>query len=174
MIYAGIGSRETPADVLNLMCRVANRLARDGYTLRSGNAPGADQAFADGHLMAGGAPIEIYLPWPNFEKDFIDAWGAEIVRRSRPQPEAYKIAEFFHPAWGRLSRGGRALQARNVHQIVGPEVHVPVLPEFVLCWTKGGRGGGGTGQALRMARTYGVEICDLAFSDQRSRWQAVV
>ena len=47
-IYAGIGSRETPPKVLDLMTRLAQTLARDGWHLHSGGAHGADTAFADG------------------------------------------------------------------------------------------------------------------------------
>jgi hypothetical protein len=33
--YAGIGSRSTPNDILELMKEIAFRLAREGWTLRS-------------------------------------------------------------------------------------------------------------------------------------------
>ncbi len=35
LLYAGIGSRETPAPVLDYMRRAAQRLAARGYTIRS-------------------------------------------------------------------------------------------------------------------------------------------
>jgi len=41
MNYSGIGSRETPDDILELMKAVAYKLAGRGYTLRSGGADGA-------------------------------------------------------------------------------------------------------------------------------------
>jgi len=44
--YAGIGSRETPEDVLKYMTRVARGLDRKGYRLRSGGAKGG--IFKDG------------------------------------------------------------------------------------------------------------------------------
>lgn len=40
--YAGIGSRETPKDFLNLFTAVAISLEKRGCILRSGHAPGAD------------------------------------------------------------------------------------------------------------------------------------
>ena len=46
--YAGIGSRLTPAPVLDLMNRIATHLVKKGWTLRSGGADGADTAFASG------------------------------------------------------------------------------------------------------------------------------
>jgi hypothetical protein len=42
--YAGIGSRETPTQMLKDMTTFATLLRLGGYTLRSGAAPGADAA----------------------------------------------------------------------------------------------------------------------------------
>lgn len=33
--------------------------------------------------------------------------------------------------------------------------------DFVVCWTKEAKGGGGTGQALRIARDRGIAVYDL-------------
>lgn len=48
MYYAGVGSRETPQDILNTMYKIGKYLASKGYTLRSGGAIGADTAFENG------------------------------------------------------------------------------------------------------------------------------
>jgi hypothetical protein len=48
----------------------------------------------------------------------------------------------------------------------------PVPSRFVLCWTPEGSGSGGTGQALRIARHYGVQIIDAGSSERRSRLEA--
>jgi predicted Rossmann fold nucleotide-binding protein DprA/Smf involved in DNA uptake len=45
MIYAGIGSRETPKEVLKSMTNYAKELSATGWVLRSGGADGADTAF---------------------------------------------------------------------------------------------------------------------------------
>ena|SRR5690606_27695755 len=155
MYYAGIGSRETPRDVLELMYRIGYRLASEGWTLRSGAADGADTAFERGCDAAGGKK-QIFLPWRGF---------------NRREPEhgrvfagvgehALTLAAEFHPAWERCSRGARALHARNGYQVLGPRLDTPV--ERVICWTVGARGGGGTGQAIRIARSRGILIHDLA------------
>lgn len=161
-VYAGIGSRETPADVLAVMRNLAYELSGRGWTLRSGGAPGADTAFADGAWDAYFANSrrpkpEVYLPWPSFA-----GIRPANARLSEPQPEAFEIARRHHPAWDRLRQGGQKLHARNVHQVLGPDVTAPVLSSFIICWTPGGEGGGGTGQALRIARSYDVPIFDLA------------
>lgn len=185
--YAGIGSRETPEDVLLLMSQTAKKLAWQGWTLRSGGAPGADQAFQIGAATAATNPLaklvtngrpdpvppEIYLPWPGFESEFqrslLHLHGETFIRRSDPQTEAFAIAAEFHPAWSRLSHGGRALYARNVHQILGFDVINPQLSSFVICWTKGGKGGGGMGQAIRIATEHDVPIFDFAIDEDRER-----
>lgn len=159
--YTGIGSRETPDDIKTFMTILAFALARDGWILRSGCAPGADSAFEAGAKAAlkfeGVTKPELYLPWPEFEG------RVSGLARKQPQEEAFPIAAQFHPNWGNLTDGGRKLHARNVHQVLGHDVTAPQLSTFVLCWTPEGRGGGGTGQALRIAKAYDVkEIYDLA------------
>lgn len=163
--YTGIGSRSTPGETLRTMTAVAQRLSSLGWTLRSGNATGADQAFAQGTEPT---QQHIYLPWPTFEKDFLERWRIVPVKR-QPSAAAELIASQYHPAWARLSQGARKLHARNVHQILGPDVTNPTLSKFVICWTPDGAGSGGTGQALRIARDYDVPIFDLAIEADLDR-----
>jgi hypothetical protein len=164
-IYTGIGSRKTPEEILEIMRIIANKLYFKGYTLRSGGAPGADQAFewglakADENRSLIQLRSEIYLPWASFEKEN-RSWIHPKLEK--PGEGTYSIASHYHPAWNRLSNGGRTLHARNVHQILGENILKQVLPDFVICWTKDGKGCGGTGQALRIAKTNKIPIYDLA------------
>mgnify|MGYP000881575594 FL=1 len=147
--YAGIGSRETPTEILNLFESIGYYLAQNNFILRSGHAKGADQAFECGCDKANGKK-EIYLPWKGFE----DSNSNLIVQ----QGKAYEIAEKFHPYWHNLSEGAKKLQARNSHQILGKDLNTPC--QFVVCWTKSGKGKGGTGQAIRIAKHYEIPIFD--------------
>jgi hypothetical protein len=151
--YAGIGSRKTPAEHLNLMRILGTTLASEGWVLRSGAAGGADAAFEQGCDLAGGAK-EIYLPWRGF-----NAHPSCLA----PSYEAEEMAAKFHPAWGSCSQGARKLHARNCHQVLGQNLDSPV--EFVVCWTPNASGSGGTGQAIRVARHYGIPVFDLASAD---------
>lgn len=154
--YAGIGSRQTPPAVLLDMTLIAEILQAKGYRLRSGGAHGADAAFAAG----AGEAAEIYLPWPGFNSvRFGVVCGDNAVLRT--------IAEEHHPAWGSCSRGARALHTRNVAQIVGTHPPHSGNSEFVVCWTPGGSGSGGTGQAIRIAQHYDVPVFDLAIPQRR-------
>lgn len=147
--YAGIGSRETPKDVLVLFEKVATYLANKGFILRSGGASGADKAFEIGCDNARGRK-EIYLPWQGFEGS-----SSDLVVNS---PLAFELAGRFHPYWNNLSNGARKLHTRNSHQVLGRDLNTP--SKFIICWTKNGSGSGGTGQAIRIAKFNNIPIFD--------------
>jgi hypothetical protein len=168
--YTGVGSRETPTEILEMMEYVAYRLGFMGWTLRSGCAPGADSAFENGANEACKSrpdfspKPELYLPWPDFEGRTEDQ-----VARTHPQKEAFAIAAEHHPAWHGLKQGAKALHARNVHQVLGPDVTAPDFSKYIICWTPDGKGGGGTGQAIRIAQHHGIPVFDLARDDDYTR-----
>lgn len=150
--YAGIGSRETPEAMCHFMTQLARRLAQEGYTLRSGGADGADTAFENG--VPEGSPKEIYLPWRGFNGN-----GSPLYDYSNHEKKLHAIAAQHHPTWHSLPPAVRRLHARNVSQVLG--VDGESLSAFVVCWTPQGKGTGGTGQAIRIARSRGIPIYDL-------------
>lgn len=158
MIYTGIGSRQTPQDILDTMYEGAIQLADLGFTLRSGGANGADSAFEAG-CTDGAGKMEIYLPWRLFNNNKSPLYT--------PSREAFHLAQSYHPNWSACSHGARALHARNCHQILGLDLQTP--SDLVICWTQGGTGRGGTGQALRIAEAYEIPIFDLGSSDGLDR-----
>lgn len=131
--YAGIGSRDTPDYVLVKMKRMAETLSY--MTLRSGGAIGADSAFEEG------------------------ASKKEIFTANDVTEAAIELSSKYHPNWEACSKHAKKLHGRNAMIILGKDLDSPV--EFVICWTKNGKGGGGTGQALRIAKDYGIKIHDL-------------
>jgi hypothetical protein len=145
-IYAGIGSRRTPADVLSVMTQIARELDMIGYTLRSGGAPGADLAFE-----LGSTKKEIYLPWANF--------NASESTLYTVCEGAMDMASHYHPAWSKLSSPVRKLMARNCYQVLGLNLNEPV--KFVVCWTPDGRSVGGTAQAIRIAKDWKIPVFNL-------------
>lgn len=164
-IYAGVGSRQTPEPILQIMEKIGRRLAERGFLLRTGGAKGADQAFELGARATGGA-VEVFLPWPGY-----NGYGLEAgVYRGPLSTEAFQLAQEVHPAWANLSSGVRKLHARNMHQILGPSLDNPV--RFVICWTLDGAeteaecslDTGGTGTAIRLASRYGIPVINLSRS----------
>lgn len=159
-IYAGIGSRDTPIDIQNLMTRVAIALANDNWILRSGGADGADTAFE-----IGAKAKEIYLPWNGFNGRQADGISYLLV------PEGDEVREFvydYHPAGLYLKPGPFKLMVRNTYQVLGADLDTPA--DAVICWTSGGKASGGTGQALRIAKDYKIKIVNLYDPHELDEW----
>ena len=157
MYYTGIGSRNTPTDILQLMDDIAVDLGDYGYTLRSGGAVGADSAFERGCDSVRGKK-EIYLPWKWFNEN--SSLLYEIT------PEAYAIAETIYGCrWKTLPDSIRKLMARNIYQVTGKTLDKP--SDFVVCWTPDGatikrtNKSGGTGQAISYANTVHAPVFNL-------------
>lgn len=161
--YAGIGSREAPPEVRAAMTELARQLADKGWQLRSGHAEGADQAFE----MGAGANADIYLPFGNFQSE-VPVNGRVHVFDSMSQ-DAKDAAEDsvnrYHPA-GKNLRKGRSTHRRNYFQVVG----IDGAPDsaFVACYAPGD--GGGTGQAIRIARDRGIPVFNAADYDDLGKW----
>ena len=137
--YAGIGSRQTPLEILQVMQQLASRLAVCGYCLRSGRAIGADTAFEDG-CIAGNGVHELFV-------------ASDATNNARA------IAMKHHPKWSSCKPYVRNLHGRNAMIILGAELDTPV--SFVICWTPDGLDSGGTGLAMRIAAKYNIRIINL-------------
>lgn len=125
------------------MTLMAAKLGERGWILRSGGARGADTAFAAG------------------------ATRKEVFRPSGPIPQtALDSVAHYHPAPWRLNACTWRLHARNAQIVLGANLDDPVC--FVLCWTPGGSGSGGTGQALRIARAHGIPVYDIGLPGNES------
>jgi len=176
--YAGIGSRETPPAVIELIESIGVAMAERGCVLRTGASPGADQAFFRG-AIAGCGRVELYLPWPDFEAG---SWsGAESDRvevHPRPSPAACAVSADVHPSWSSLGEPERLLLARDAHQALGADLHTPA--RLVVCWTADGSAGGwgatadGTHHALRIAERHGVPVFNLARPDRAAAIGAMI
>lgn len=147
--YAGIGSRETPAEIQKLMTTIAQKLSNMGYCLRSGGAEGADIAFEMGAKYK-----EIFLPWNGFNNKFQDGKSYFVP------PLNLDYVNQFHPAADKLKPGAQKLMSRNTYQVLGQTLNDPV--DFILCWTKDAKKVGGTAQAMRIADHLEIPIFNLA------------
>jgi O-acetyl-ADP-ribose deacetylase (regulator of RNase III) len=151
--FAGVGARATPEPVLALMREVGSLLSDEGWTLRTGEAVGADSAFREGAETVG-RPGEIFTikPRPDIAGSVFDL-----------RPVHLRMLNSVHPKPEALSETGRKLMARNGSQVFGTDFREP--SDLVICWTVGGKGGGGTGQAIRLARSVGIPVLDLGRPD---------
>lgn len=116
---ACIGSRQTPPDILKWMEYAGAELVKAGHVIVSGNAPGADQAWARGGNGVDAARVELCLPWQGFEDHAIR--NGNVVRVYDPiSGKFYRDhAATIHPRWSRLTPSVRKLHARNVMIVSG-------------------------------------------------------
>ena len=163
MNYAGIGSRETPPDVIKIMEDIGTLMAIDGHICNTGACTGADQAFANGANKVRG-PIELAIPWGNYESAWIVTLHNKNVTvfNEKMHLAAAESVHKYHPGAGRLSQGAFKLHARNYLIIEGCAL--------IICWTPGGKESGGTGQALRLSKDLGIPVLNLGDTETLVRF----
>jgi hypothetical protein len=156
-IYAGIGSRKTPPDVLELARLIASAMEKGGWRLRSGGAPGMDTAFQRGVKSSKNKCI--YLPSRLFGGNTAGQDGCIDASALPAFKAALVTVDKYHPNPAALSSFGRKLMARNAFQILGPDLKTPA--DLVICWTPDAKASGGTGQAIRIAEAHGILVVNL-------------
>lgn len=160
-VYTGIGSRETPLAIKNLMTEIAMHMASYDWILRSGGANGADLAFETG----AGEKKEIYLPSKGFNNSTSNLISLIGTCDDRAELLAEKVWNArskqgdVHCVWSGLKTFTKLLMTRNIYQVCGNDLKS--ISNVVICWTSDGKASGGTGQAL-----YTVELMRL---DQESK-----
>jgi len=156
--YAGIGSRKITFQEKRNIITLAKHLSKLNFVLYSGHADGADQAFEKG---ADRDKAVIWLPWDGFN-------GHVFAKHYTvgDDPKGIKSINKFHPAPHRLHKRSKQLMARNHFQIHGNPPEWPQV-SFVICCadhdSKGVRGG--TGQAVRMAKSLNIPVFNMRTDD---------
>lgn len=166
------GSREVPPEIEQQMERLAAALIRrfPQLTVRSGNAPGSDQAWARGVNSVDARRLELVLPVPNWRGEAIAEGNQAWSLREAP-PEDVKAA-------GLLTREHYQAGSRRgaVAYDPMPAFKKPYLERDalkVLGWldyhgrrrkataalfyvNPARKGGGGTGHTMRLCEAEGV------------------
>lgn len=136
--YTGIGSRTSPPEALQQMQVIASLLELLGFTLRSGGAIGADQAF---------------------ERGVTTASNKVILRPKHSTTEAEKVASEIHPAWHLCNEYARKLHGRNVQLVLGEDLKTH--SSLVVAWTLSPERGG-TRTGLVVAQSHNIPVFNLA------------
>lgn len=172
--YAGIGSRNTPESARGTIRDIVAFLYQEGYTLRSGGAPGADEMFEtalkellpETHKQY----KEIYVPWYCF--------NSSTSPLCRVSEEAIAFSLQYHPNPSALNLPAQKIMGRNAYQVLGQDLKTK--SDFLVCWTENGADShstqavlnqsGGTGQAMRIARAHDVKIFNIKSGDDFRQW----
>src|SRR6056297_493208 len=126
--YSGIGSRNIPQDIKNIMYKLGSKLAKEGYILRSGGAKGADTAFEKGVADKQG-DMEIYLPYNSYQNRKKDNENYFVPTNFNNYKKAVLIADKFHPTFHELSATEKKFIVRDIYQVLGRDLKT--LSDFV-------------------------------------------
>ncbi len=177
--WTGVGSRETPPDILLMMEFIGKLLTDLGYVMRSGGAEGADTAFYAGCKKSDKfyeATPEVFLSW-----DGMTAYGKKWyhdpkegyldAHRYDTWQAANAIALETRGSWERCGWGGQQHHTRNVFQVIGTDLASP--SNFLICWAqpvgKKGYVRGGTATAVKLAIQKHIEVFNLYHAEHYNR-----
>lgn len=126
---------------------IAEKLEAMGYTVRTGDAKGADTAF---RIV-----------------DKKQVYTTRDVDDLSQDSDLYKLTDEHHPVFDSLKGRAKKLIARNAYQVLGKNLNNP--SDFLICWTPDGcktrkdrsKTTGGTGQTISIAYTFSVPIFNL-------------
>lgn len=166
MIYTGIGSRETPEEVLEWMTMFASVMEENCIKLRSGGADGADSAFEKGARRE----KEIFIASNGIRGRYRSTLVIPLTDLTEDkQEECANKAAGIHPAWDRCTDWAKAMHSRNILQIEGTE---GVLTDFVVYWAKYDKHfnpKGGTATAVNYAKSLGIPTFNLNIPTEKNQ-----
>lgn len=145
--YSGIGSRQTPTFICEVFTIIAQELS-PYWTLRSGGADGADNAFE----LGAGDNKHIWLPWKKFNKN-----ESKLIFKDKRATAILKTV-LSEDHFSKLTDAAVRLHSRNVHQVMGDLIDEPDS-KFVLCWTVDAQDNlGGTATAIKLAKELNIPV----------------
>jgi hypothetical protein len=155
-----------PRHIQQAYLRAVTRLALARIPIRTGASRGCDQIAGRAALQLGGL-VELVLPWPTFEKAWVDemcatypnlcaieVYDPEIHTEWTLSVDKYKLPE-------EVMTPERFKRYARCWGIVQPA-------ETVLSMTQGSERGG-TGQGMRIARGLGKVVLDVRHDEDRSQ-----
>lgn len=165
--YAGIGSRDTPEEVLSIQFRLGRALCDAGWHGMSGECHGSDMMYHEGARQSPRykeVGFTAIIPWEGFEGcQYNPEDGIIDLRHTKVSKRAMWLGIGARGTDAGLKKGGILLHTRNALQILGLDLKHPV--RFVSCWAKPlGKQGhvqGGTGTAVALAIHMGIPVINL-------------
>jgi hypothetical protein len=151
-----IGFRHLPEEQLRICRAIGARLIERGHNLISGNAPGADQAFAMGANRIDPTRVWLKLPWPKFEQAAILTGNHVEVVRPTEELEALVRSHCYYDG---KSQGSKKLLLRDglITQSVDRLIAFP------------SPAGSGTQFTMKLAAALRVPVIDLSNTDHLKR-----
>lgn len=144
-LIACVGQRDLPQYMHGVLVSAGMYYVQQGHVVLSGNAIGADQAYALGASTADPTRVELFLPWQSYEEKAI-IYGNRVHYAVDATPDEQDLAtEAYLRDWSKLPKPKRLLMIRNA--MVAS--HCDMLIAYP---NKTRRGWAGTGHAMRCAQ----------------------
>ena len=163
MFYTGVGSRKQNDKQAADIWHIGEQLAELGYTVRSGNAEGADKLFQE----SAGGKAQVFLPYEGFNKPYI---GRTYLVPEEPKEWAldFLIDSGIYPTIRKQSQSVQNFHARNVFQVFG----LPNEKHSDFCVYSAPESGygevrGGTRTAVETARLLDIPTFNLRIPEER-------
>lgn len=172
MIVTGIGTRKINKPAFDMLLKIARRMAKNGWILRSGGAVGADTAWEMG--WEGFDTKEIFLSSGNSLDIAKNAACGRTSSYGDIWVEAEDIASKLHPRWENLSVDAQALHTRNVFQVLGLDLRTKSDVVAAYAPPFGASVKGGTATAYNLARAKGIPTFNLWTIDGQRNFFAFV
>lgn len=165
--WTGIGSRGIDQRTYDIMFKIGQEMAKQGYILRSGNAQGSDMAFETGVCSVDPSLTDIWIPWKSF------GTKNKGVNYSVPSVGDFNnVAKFLKeprkgypngilPWYDKMSQGAQKLHCRNYFQVLGNNGKLSKVCIYAAPEDDKGNIMGGTRTAVEIARYYGVPTFNL-------------
>ena len=119
---------EVPQEIKDKTLKIAMSMGAKGYTVR--HTGDSKDALQTAIIEAEGVKFDSYLPWKKFNANI------EAPKVFKGTPSAYGIAANSHRGFKKLPNAVRAILARDVMSILGPDCMSPVT--LLLAYTKCG------------------------------------
>lgn len=145
---ACIGSRDIDDKQHVLFKKIGAYIVNKGNFISTGAADGSDFAFMCGGDSIEPAHVIVYLPWKSYNDQYLHPRNKVLFE---PKSEWYDLTAPFHPAWDKLTAGGKALMARNYGILNKADKCIALL-------NHNKSGGGGTGQGCRIAKYLNIPV----------------
>ena len=151
MNVACVGSRDITNEMRENLIKIGKFIAFKGWNVVSGNAIGADSAYAEGANEVDESKVWLHLPWKSYNKGFIRP--GNIIRPF--DPEWCELARRHHPIYDTLTQGAKKMMDRNAGIMIESDCVLAVLNHSRIGW-------GGTWHGWNVAGELGRPRLDLA------------
>lgn len=169
--YAMIGTREMSEKMYDRFVKVARFLVKRGHHIHTGGATGADEAAMVGAASVDVSKLHVFLPWADYNSDLIPEGANTYLYDEKTCPNWFASVDRYHPKPASLTRGPRALHARNYGIVMFPE---PVDAVIAVPGSLNPEKWGGTGQGMRIAIGENVPLYNVLIKDEWLKFKAIL